>query len=95
MYSKNFLLYSVRLCITKSVLCMFEFQACECHAFDVPSPAAHYRAVCRSLVEEAMAIRGLREEDTGEETERKKQTVSCDCDYHNIISVSNRCADLL
>ena len=55
---------------------MFDFQACECHAFDISSPEAHYKAVCRSLVEEAMAIQGLKEMDTGKEKYRKKQIVS-------------------
>ena len=57
------------------------FQACECHAFDVPSPEAHYKAVCRSLVEEAVAIQGVREMDAGKERDRKKQIVSWDCDH--------------
>jgi hypothetical protein len=51
-------------------------QACECHAFDVPSPEAHYKTVCRSLVEEALAIHGLREMATGKERDRKNQIVS-------------------
>jgi hypothetical protein len=42
----------------------------------VPSTEAHYKTVCRSLVEEALAIHGLREMATGKERDRKNQIVS-------------------
>ena len=60
-----------------SFVCLINFQVCECHVFDIPSPEAHYKAVCRSLVEEAMSIQGLREMDTGgREKDKKKIIVS-------------------
>ena len=63
--------------VAKLTDCLINFQVCECHAFDIPSPEAHYKAVCRSLVEEAMSIQGLREMDTGgREKDRKKIIVS-------------------
>ena len=42
----------------------------------MPSPEAHYRAVCRSLVEEAMAIHGLREGDELDKMKNDKMDVS-------------------
>ena len=50
-------------------------QACECHAFDVPSPETHYKAICRSLVEEAMAIHKLGEEIETDKRNEKKVAV--------------------
>ena len=63
------------------------FQACECHAFDVPSAEAHYRAVCRNLVEEAMTIHLLREEV---EVDKKKEQKMSVC-YDDIQLVVHQC----
>ena len=56
----------------------------------MPSPEAHYKATCRSLVEEAMTIQGLGEmANVREEKGRKTQIVS----YRTIITL-RECAML-
>ena len=61
---------------TRSWMLIICLQACECHVFDVPSPEAHYKAVCRGLVEEAFAIDSLRDLQDTDGQNKKKQTVS-------------------